>query len=408
MITQPSATLHNPPPDPPAALNPILPEEGPTFQCNGCGHCCTTWQVFVDAQRGDHLLAQPWVAERLAQHSVSFEPVPGPKGNKGYYLPLTATRECVFLGEDLRCLVDIHEGPGAKPNDCQRFPFAAVPTPNDQPTLYDTTAACQTVASKLLLAFSPIQPGATEAQAVADYVANPATLGAFGNPVPLFGPTIRRYPWPLGAWRRLSVADYELKVAVLQHHFKTTFAHPVELLKWVRSVIHNDNHQLPEPIITARTNWPSCKLWLLLAMVLRRPYGMFSLWQWAITRHYHDPKLLGSGVTLPVDKIRAVTWPTDVGSVQCRAFLYALLRRRIALSYGSSWSTQLSVTIAAWALVDWYTKVFAALNEQSEVGLDEVILGIRTVERYYTGHQPRFQGLFDWNPWYGWLFAWLL
>jgi hypothetical protein len=45
-------------------------------------------------------------------------------------------------------------------------------------------------------------------------------------------------------------------------------------------------------------------------------------------------------------------------------------------------------------LVRWYAKALAALQGAQETSEKDVTTAIRLVERYYTGHQPRFFNFF--------------
>lgn len=385
-------------------------DAGPLFHCSGCGQCCTMWQVFIDKRRGDALLAKDWVQQRLAVTQTQFEPL----DERGYYLPFTQAQACVFLDDDQLCAVEKHEGRLAKPNDCLRFPFAAVPWA-DGTLSYDATAACKTVAETLLLAFSDIQPSAHEQDAVVQFLQE-KNLSPYGEPPQRFPERIKRYPPPLGWWRPLRWQT----VRLLERQLKTAFTLP-DVLPWTALRLARQRLTLPHPQRTPPPDWSQAlrqgeppawdtpKNWLILALLLRRPYGWFSVWQWTINGVYHDPKLLGTEAFLPVAQVRAVHWDlASVGRTAVLAFLFAIVRRRMALAYGYRWLALLSQAVVALLLVHWYARVFAAINNQTEVTLSEVHLAIRTVERYYTGHQPRFPALFDYNLLWAWLYAWAL
>src|SRR5690606_6458844 len=120
-----------------------------------------------------------------------------------YRLPLTDENVCVFLGDDRRCMVEAHEGLSLKPEECQRFPFAAVRLP-DGTAAHDTSASCKRIAETLLLAFQPILPrDADEGQVLA--------RDEKAGDIERLPPRIYR-----GVFRRATLADYQLYLARLK------------------------------------------------------------------------------------------------------------------------------------------------------------------------------------------------
>jgi len=364
-----------------ASCNSILTEKEPAaqsavvFHCSACGECCSSVNIPLDAAKAEALLQKPWVQQRLQQTATSLIKT----GPHQYQMPLTETGYCVFLSEeDKHCLIHRREGLALKPLECQRFPFAAIRQATD--TLgFDASASCSVVANQLLQAFQPIVPD------------DPLSI----LPVePHFPTSVQKT-----RWQRLSREDYR----VYQEQITQCFALPAVSAETALHQVYRWLHQ--HPSLPSSVIWQPNPLWqrVIPAWWLRKPYGWVSQWAIWTGGDYADPKIFGQDV-FSLQGLSAVQWPDDPSTDQnllLKGFLHNVLRRQVVLAHGHSLESLLTVSVIGLQLVQWYAKALGMLQDKSEVHVTDVSMAIRLVDRYYTGHQPRFlEQLRRW-PWHG-------
>ncbi len=360
-------------------MSSIINEEAPNtkspplyFACSVCGECCSSWNIPIEGDKARMLLERPWVRERLAAARRELVRVT----EDLYRLPLTDANVCVFLGEDRRCLIEANEGLALKPQECQRFPFAAVRLP-DGTMRHDTSAACKQVAEKLLLAFQPILPRPDD------------------SALPLLEASHERMPQRIyaGLFRRIDGADYLRYQQAVRQIYDQTHQPPELLLKQVCRLLPTLPDGLEAPSVV-KPGKPGFSAWLcrwVTLCFLRKPYGS---WSWAcliVGRRYDDPRVFG----LPIDLPQATTprWD-DALNHMANAFLFNLLNRKVLLARGGSLESLLAMAGVACMLLRWYAATLAWFSGRERVDLHDAAMAIRLVERYYSGHQPRFLKFF--------------
>jgi Fe-S-cluster containining protein len=420
------------------------------FECSQCGDCCSSWNIPLEADKARILLDRPWVRERLAATRRALTPMTADL----YRIPLTDQNMCVFLGEDRRCLVEVHEGAALKPKECRRFPFAAVKMPASgvppsnragEDIRYETSAACKKISDTLLLAFRPILPKPPES-AECEVPGNPtpktsetwqlglevANEAAFDllETLPARVPVdwFRTADWSAyAAWReRLRIvfmdpdvsADEALRQA--RHLLKLQIPpHPNPpppggrgqkdlLLSANNAPFSRENSPLPPGLQPLPRNeaygcgspnggggglgWGGS--WITL-FFLRKPYRTltwFRLWRGEV---YEDPRLFGMPIDLKARCAVRGDWEERAENRRLlKAFLFNLLGRRLPLTRGQSLASLTAMAVCACLLVRWYAVTLAWLRNEQTVAPTDVSLAIRLVERYYTGHQPRFLQFF--------------
>jgi hypothetical protein len=362
-----------------------------TFQCSQCGHCCNTWRVPIDAQRSAQLLEKSWVQERLLAEGVAMESL----GDWGDFLPLKANQECVFWDEALHCLIHHHEGPQAKPLDCQRFPFSRLPAPPSSASpRYDVSAACSTVAHQhLFLWQAPVQPALLERQATASHEV----------PSPFYPThlacktTYARFPFPFHRYDPFARDAFQaFMTEALLPFFQDDALSPWQALHHTQAVVKRS------PLKKSRPLDPSLgQAHRILATWLRSEYGNFPRLQWRFLGRYQDPRLFGSQLITAKD-LAGIHFPTDLKHRYAKAFLFHLLRRESPLLYGASFWHSVVMAKIAYVLFDFYSKAFTLTCGGKNVDADAAELAIRCIERYYTAHQPRFLARVEANPHLAW------
>jgi hypothetical protein len=308
-------------------------------------------------------------------------------------------------------MVETHEGLPLKPHECQRFPFATVRMP-DGTTRHDTSAACKQISEKLLLAFQPILPKPSEPEQPADRDAAKSIAELQAHEAAQFD-DIEEFPAKVfsGLFRKVDVAAYERYLQSLHAIFSDPGQTSESALKQAQALLWRlpDSAELEaqpcrgnqkETFRCSRFRFSSWAVRMAIILFLRKPYRTMTWLSLLAGREYHDPRVFG----LPVDlrAREAIPWDPALDH-HVNAFLYNLLNRRLLIARGQSLSAMLAMAAAACLLVRWYATTLASIRGGSLVELSDVTGSIRLVERYYTGHQPRFLQFFN-SRWKGWLF----
>lgn len=345
------------------------------FNCQLCGECCSSWNIPIETDKAQQLLQKEWVQQRLATTRRALSR----QSADMYRIPLTDENVCVFLADDKRCLIEVNEGLTLKPHECKRFPFATVRMP-DGTAIHDTSAACQSISEKLLLAFQPILPKPSlspptepaEKPSIQDSEAWLEDIGDFPSQV-----------W-LSPFRKVDWQDYVAMRKIWRQWFEDDALTADQALDAVKASLKRSSHlkaAKPRPLLNK----------LLTICFLRKPYRTLSVWGLLRGQIYHDSRLFGEAIQLRLQA--QVLWEASLER-HLKAFLYNLLcRNRILSAGGSAESLQAMAGVAA-LLVRWYAKALASLQGAPKTSEKDVTTAIRLVERYYTGHQPRFFNFF--------------
>jgi hypothetical protein len=371
------------------------------------------------------------VQARLAQTNRQLTPMTAAT----YRIPLTDENVCVFLAEDRRCMVESQEGLALKPHECQRFPFATVRLPNGS-DWHETSAACKSISETLLLAFQPILPrpssaqgttaGSTSAMAILgpdqpaqkpspqkltahavsedfdegldDLCEADLRLQASLEPVALFPRRI-----PVGGFKTLSQDQYQAYQRELKAVFKTADTHPEGALHQAHALLQafsagkGLNHGAQPSQALAQSRFPSAMAGWMVVSFLRKPYRTLSWVNLLLGPTYPDPRIFGMPIHLKQQG--AIAWNPEL-NFHLNAFLFNLLQRKRLIALGSSLSAHLAMAGVACLLVQWYAKTLAWMQGSTQLTEKDLATAIRLVERYYTGHQPRFLALFS-SRWRG-------
>lgn len=328
------------------------------------------------------LLALPWVRARLQQHQAQIQPLDADFD----LLPHTAQGYCVFLGDDRRCMIQALAGAALKPDECHRYPFAALRLPDGTLGL-DYSLSCKSLSQAL----AQQQAGVLPAPGV-----SPEPLEtAFPARVRVTG--IRRVGWQTFQAYREAIAAVCYTPGVSADAALGAITRLMRSLRDTRPVA---SPVFPEKSLRVSGVWHTLWVW----GYVRRPYGMLSLWAVMRDGAYADPKVLGRQ-PLSLRGLRHTGWDTATLDPLLTAFLAAFLRRYVLVAYGHSLAAMLLMAVCAMALVRWYARLLALAQDKHCPEPDDVRLAIRVVERYYTGHQPAFPERFRWLPGKVWLLA---
>ncbi len=350
----------------------MVPQKDPAsefvFTCRMCGECCTSWNIPLEGEKAEVLVKRGWVLDRLRETRRSLEAI----SKEVWRIPLTRENYCVFLAEDKRCLIEHHEGPELKPQHCKNFPFAAISMP-DGSLSYDTSAVCTRISEDGLETFLPMVP-------------NPQMTAIERDTLPKRIRVTR-----FRTWEASQYLDYiEGMTAVFadpEVSWSSALADARIRLRWPDRVIS------PPAEFCFHPRW---ERWMP-AIFLRKPYNTVSFFAILGEGEYRDTKLFEGSV--PLRGHREIVWaPGGEAEVLLKAFLLQLLQRKVLLTFGHSLVSILTMTTVAGFLVRWYARAFALLLGKTGPDRGDVILAIQMVERYYTGHQPRFPEVFRTSP----------
>ncbi|MDH4378608.1 MAG: YkgJ family cysteine cluster protein [Vampirovibrionales bacterium] len=356
-----------------------------TFACNQCGQCCTSVSIPIEPEKAKALKQLDWVIERLALHGVDFEPLPKNKYDTRWQVPLTAERRCVFLGDANECLVHHFAGPELKPDECHRYPFSSGfrssglrqgPVMDDPVGLqYDVTASCQSVADGLSEGIVNWQPSS---------IPPPHPLGVDALPE----------EWPVVNQKSLPWGERDAWLSSLRPLIKDKSVTAWQLLQAASQIFHKSPQK-------SRVNSSFFeRLWLILC--LRKPYSLWSVAALLSGKGYVDNKVLG---TTPIALASVLSQPVSDTSTALKAFVVSILSRRLPYVIGMDAQGLWWLAFSGWVLVRFYARALFLLEnntmnktmmdnktEGKRADVDEslVVVAIRLVERYYTGHQPRF------------------
>ena len=358
------------------------------FECSACGECCSSFHLPIEKEKADTLLSRPWVQDLLAQWERAIEPVTPTMSR----LPLKADQTCVFLSEEKRCLIHQYEGTALKPEECKRFPFAAIVMPHDtggeNRIAFDVSASCKTVAESLLSHFLPIVPPSGENITPEDITFNhlpfPHTI-----PIALYNEQLRKI-------------KAVLNPDISSGQNTPSLTRLMERLCEIRRTLQSQQMSIKKPFTFKLIFFN-----ILARCWLRLPYGSYSRWSLWVNGKVQDPKLFGSHSLLvrdiekiPLDNMSQATLQ------QLSGFVYSMLSRKVLLSYGHSLKDLWVLSVISIALTAWYARALAFLQNHPQPDPSDWSLAIRLVERYYSGHQPWFlESIRRWGRLWFWVLS---
>ncbi|MBY0449245.1 MAG: YkgJ family cysteine cluster protein [Cyanobacteria bacterium] len=351
------------------------------FECSACGECCSSFHLPIEKEKAEILLSKAWVQSLLETWECAIEPVTPTMSR----LPLKPDQTCVFLSEEKRCLIHQHEGITLKPEECKRFPFAAIVMPpdatGDSNIAFDVSASCKTVAESLLRHFLPIVPPEGE-------LITPHEL--------LFPHTISMARYN----ETLSQIKAVLNPDAVTGQNTPSFTRLMERLSKIRQTLQSQQLSKKKPFNSFLFN-------ILARCWLRLPYGSYSRWSLWVGGTVQDPKLFGT-VSMSVRDIERIPLDnlSEATLQQLSGFVYSLQSRKVLLSYGHSLQDLWVLSVISIALTAWYARALAFLQNRPQPEASDWSLAIRLVERYYSGHQPWFlESIRRWGRLWFWVLS---
>lgn len=351
---------------------------GVMFSCVRCADCCGHWNIHLERWKADKLLARDWAVERLKYCGLSLRRV----DKQTVQLPLKDDEYCVFLDDEKRCLIEIHEGRALKPDECKRFPFA-VGVRADGSIATDASAYCKSIAERYLLEFLPIIPDDTAGLCSEDHAILPERIR-------------------VGGWQYWDRVEYEQFLTSLHAVFKCNASRPWQALKQLQTMlVGKESFEKAPTIPVLDTPALRAEYWLT-RLFLRKWFGYYGLWRMVVHGEFTDRAILSCPVILSA--VESVAWPTAVNP-WLSAYAHNVMQRQMLFTkeYVYSLHQLLSLACVGCLLVRFYAKAFACLDSRPLVEPADVTRAVRLVERYYTGHQPLFLSMLRHLPGIGML-----
>lgn len=335
-----------------------------TFQCSQCGECCSSIMIHIELEKWKVLKDKPWFQDRLQVYDARVK-----EWNKNYaLLPHKPDKTCVFLDEEKRCLIEANEGKDLKPSECRHFPFASLELDNGK-RLYDCSAACKHVAESMLSDYRPIVPD---------------TAWAKHLPAQKAPKQVRFSPSRAIDWE-----TYQQRLLGLSNLFQSAGTVERALSAAGHYLADGNRPQLKQ------VSWPKWLQQAVLLFFLRKPYGTYSAIQLIQSNAYQDSYVFGTGNLPGVGLIRQDMVESAEAQELLKAFAYNILNRFVLFSHGHWASDILAIACIAAILARWHARVLAKVDGRQDVNRQDMANAIRLVERYYTGHQPRFLAFFN-------------
>lgn len=376
----------------------IYIEPGARYQCvPDCGFCCGFWNIPIDLTRKDKLLEKTWVREidedlvRRKGHGL-FKVI----GQKDHAVVQRQQGACSFVNERKFCSIHAVEGYEAKPVACQQFPFIYYQTPRGLEVFLDHS--CPEIIQNLGELVTP-----EEIQTRISYREHVIKVSP---PIPLTSSI------NLG-WENYLVLE-EALLSVLQKPY--SFEEKIHCLQWIvcetskqlssessniaasnaiKAAIFRDPAQFLTEIATQPSNRSKRDLYIaILIQLVESVYsgevgverlGMIGLlkrivrqWKRAGQNDFHV-----FGFHINYSDIDQITYQVDKGP--CKEILdrYLLhLVRRLVGTGKISILKRISIIATNFAMVQWFSRSYAASKQRTNVAKEDIIFAIKVVEKF--------------------------
>ena len=376
----------------------IYIEPGARYQCvPDCGFCCGFWNIPIDLTRKDRLLEKAWVREidqdigRRIGHGV-FNII----GQKDHAVIERQQGACSFVNERKFCSIHAREGYEAKPVACQQFPFIYYQTPRGLEVFLDHS--CPEIIQNLGELVTP-----EEIQ----------TRISFHEHVIKVSP-----PIPLTSSINLEWENYlaleDALLNVLQKPY--SFEEKIHCLQWIvcetSKQMSTDSSNIaaanaiqaaschdPAPYLSEIATQPSnrSKRDLYIAILIQlvesvysgevgaKRLGMFGLlnrivrqWKRAGQNDFHV-----FGFSINYSSMGQIAY--QVEKEPCKEILdrYLLhLVRRLVGTGKISIMKRVSIIATNFAMVQWFSRAYAASKQSTNVTKEDIVFAIKVVEKF--------------------------
>ncbi|MCI0628344.1 MAG: YkgJ family cysteine cluster protein [Acidobacteria bacterium] len=376
----------------------ILIEPGTRFTCVPCGFCCGYWDIEIDQARMEALNAKEWVRQKV-------EALPALKG-QGLFRILgqgeaallqRQSGGCSFLDERMLCSIHAIDGMEAKPAVCQQYPNIYYKTPRGIELQLDYS--CPEVIKNY---GDPVTAEGIRKTLPNEYVQ------VVGSRLPLSPKS--SLDWQ--GYLHLEALYADVLARKVSHDRKILALHQLtqSLANGLANLAEPDGGQVKELLAPLQGSGldpllqqvrPSSKsrgnrdLYLAILIQLvessfsREVYGQpFSAGQ-VIGRVLKQWKATGVAelkvFKLTVDYVRAKRVRFDLAGDQIREPVDRYVKHLVKSLVGTgSVPIQKRIAIMAtnFALFRWFSCASAAARDQREVGLEDIVFGIKVVEKF--------------------------
>lgn len=376
----------------------IYIEPGARYQCvPDCGFCCGFWNIPIDLTRKDRLLEKAWVRKidqdlgKRKGHGV-FKII----GQKDHAVIERQQGVCSFINERKFCSIHALEGYEAKPVACQQFPFIYYHTPRGLEVFLDHS--CPEIIQNLgeLVSREEVQ----SRMGFQEHVIN------ISLPIPLTSAINLEWENFLALEKALlnvlqKTYSFEEKIHCLQLIVSETSkklssdSSNIATADAIQAALCRD----PAPFLTEIATLPSSrsKRDLYLAILIQlvesvysgevgvKRLGMFGLlnkivrqWKRAGQNDFHV-----FGFHVNYSDINQIAY--QVEKEPCKGILDRYLVHLVRRLVGTGKipiMKRISIIATNFAMVQWFSRAFAASKQRTNVTKEDLVFAIKVVEKF--------------------------
>jgi Fe-S-cluster containining protein len=376
----------------------ILISPGTRFTCIPCGFCCGFCDIHIDRQRKDSLELKDWVRTQShdleeRKHQSLFKIL----GQGDQWLIQRRRGFCSFLDDHLLCSIHATEGFDAKPLVCQQYPNIYFRTPRGIEVFLDHS--CPEVVRNT---GETVTPEAIARTLPREYVQDVGPTFHLSSTIDLEWEAYLQLEEVLLQVLKLPLT-YEARILCLNelacelgvqlaNHKSATVKEVKEILTRILSA---DMREVISRIGRVPAN-PS-KRDLYLAILLQWVESTFSgevghvqigsgrvikniLKQW---KGIGEHSFVAFKFRVSFNQMREVDFDAQAETVKDALDRYLRYQIKTLVGAGKIPITKrLAITATNFALVRWLSRAYAASNGRSQVVLEDVVFGIKIVEKF--------------------------
>jgi Fe-S-cluster containining protein len=377
---------------------PILIDPGTRFTCDPCGFCCGYWDIHIDRKREQALEQKEWVEARAKETRRSEAKSLFKIFDQDDFLLIQRTKgTCSFLNQEQLCSIHSIEGFDAKPLVCQQFPNIYYRTPRGIEVYLDFSCpevvrnsgdliTPETVAQTL--------PRESVQEVGSKFPLDSSTSVDWDGYLEVEGAFLHVLQKPIPWEEQILQLDHILKALC-----KSLGGSQPPARDAVRNALSSINTSEVESLESQTKNSAgnSSKRDLYTAILIQwveatysaevreKPLGAAAI----ISNVLKQWKEIGSndfkvfGFSVDYRNVGPVRFNSQVAELRdpMNRYLRYLVKMLVA-TQSVTLQKRLAIIATNFALVKWLSRAHAASESQSEVRLDDVVFGIKMVEKF--------------------------
>jgi len=377
------------------ANNKFILPDGFNYSCvEGCGLCCQDWNIDINPETYENLSGINWVeiSDKFSGRKIFLESETGGKRFEN------VENKCIFLDADNSCIIHKHLGYDAKSLTCKRYPLNFMKTPAG--INVRLSFVCPSIIKNT---GKPLN----ELIEYIEYVFRAAESKYYSLSEPVFLDEDTSVSWD--EYTRIEAAL--IKTLDSQGNYEDALRAGAKLLRYISSAKNNGlevsdilKSAGEKSFFEARAETNLIKRRLYLSIFATNELVGQSK-KTALQRYLSAFNILlgrGSisikGTEADISKANKIKFNIENGNVsgQIKRYIRHLISTKWYLipvvklnPQGTNLKSGYSFILIIYALIRWYSKIFAAQRGGDEVGQDDIEKAISAVEKNYAGHVSR-------------------